>query len=128
MLFAGPPFPPTDMRTSCVTAKSVVLGWFPGPDGGYDQTFSVKYRMGKGTFVLYKDGIKDTKNERITVKMSMLQPDAEYEGLVTAHNVIGDSQTTAISFTTRGMNILYESITNWNYRPVFLGSYCDCSM
>ena len=95
--------PPTYLVISHVTAKSVVLGWIPGPVGGHVQTFSVRYRERDREFKLYKDGIKDTKDYNITVKVSTLLPETQYELLVTAHNVYGDTTTEAITMETRGI-------------------------
>ena len=100
----GPPLSPTDLRTSHVTAKSVVLSWVPGSDGGHDQTFSVKYSQeGEEILKLYKDGIIDSLDETTTVKVSTLYPETQYEFFVTAHNVYGDTKPVVISVETRGI-------------------------
>ena len=102
----GPPLAPTELRTSQVTAKSVALNWVPGPDGGHDQTFSVKYRQKREKEIkLYQDGIKDSKNDHITTKVSMLQSDTEYVFQVRAHTVTGDSEPAVITIKTSGMKI-----------------------
>ena len=85
-----------------MTAKSVDLSWFPGPDGGYNQTFSVSYRIGKMKHIdLYKEGIKDRKRT-ITITILMLQHDTQYEFRVFAHNKIGQSEPAVIAMKTRG--------------------------
>ena len=104
----GPPLPPTDLTTIHVTAKSVVLSWVPGLDGGYNhnESFSVKYRLKTEMEIkLYQDGIKDSKNDHITTKVSMIQADAEYVFQVTAHTLNGDSEPAVIVIKTRVMQI-----------------------
>ena len=84
-----------------MTAKSVVLSWFPGPDGGHNQTFTVRYRKrGDEIYTLHKDGIRDSKDANITEKVTMLLPETQYEFHVTAHNLGGESEAAFIRMKT----------------------------
>ena len=94
----------------------MLLSWFPGPDGGHDQTFTVRNRKrGDEIYILYKDGIRDTKHANITEKVTMLLPETQYEFHVTAHNVVGQSEAAFIRVKTRGtLNSQYTYIYNNN--------------
>ncbi|VDO31522.1 unnamed protein product [Heligmosomoides polygyrus] len=40
----GPPQVPTNLRKLSATPKSLLLGWVPGFDGGFEQSFVIEYR------------------------------------------------------------------------------------
>ena len=107
---SGPPSSPTDLTSSWVTATSVTLHWFPGPDGGHQQTFSIRFRQDLGQYSLYEGEITDSLNGSITSKVSGLSPSTLYEFLVTAHNTLGASQSALVTATTRGIHTLVVSI------------------
>lgn len=102
------PEPPMGLHVVNFTHDSVTLTWIPGFDGGYDQSFKVRYVRVGSSNARYVDVFP--KNTTIFT-VTQLALGTEYAFSVAAVNVIGESNYT-------GENVRQET-----------SSKCDfCSM
>ena len=110
--FTGVPDAPINMKLvafKVVDAKtvSVNVSWTPGYSGGYDQVFTIHYRV-KGTganFVEQSVGHPD--NNMFTIEG--LLPETEYEFTVQASNQAGKGEASASKqVTTPGTREKHE--------------------
>ena len=99
-------FSPTQLTTSHVTFRSVVLSWkHTGQDRA--ETFTIRYmserKDGNNTIIIYMAGIQEVDGGNYTQKVSPLEPKMSYIFYVTAHDQYGDSDPASVDVTTRGM-------------------------
>ena len=98
-MLTGVPDAPIDVKlvpfkVDGAKTVSVDVSWTPGYSGGYDQVFTIHYRVkGSGTdFVEQSVGHPDNNMHTI----QGLYPETEYEFLVQASNQAGTSQASAL--------------------------------
>ncbi len=86
------PDPPSYLQILNVTYNSVNLTWTPGFDGGYDQTFKIRYRREGAENYQYVDVHPKGTN---LYEMQDLKVDTRYTISILAFNAIGTSDYTS---------------------------------
>ena len=100
ILLTGVPDPPSDIKLvafKVADAKtvSVNVSWTPGYSGGYEQEFTIYYRV-KGTGSDYAEqSVGHLDNNMYTIQG--LYPETEYEFIVQASNQAGNGQASALA-------------------------------
>ena len=100
------PDPPSYLKILNVTYRDVNLTWTPGFDGGFNQTFRIRYRRVGGESFQYVDVAPQGVT---TFELQDLKVDTKYSISIMAFNSIGaSSYTTPIIVSTRSKHIIFR--------------------
>lgn len=112
----GVPDPPRDVKLlafKVASAKTVNVNvtWTPGYSGGYEQTFTIYFRVKGSDSDFEEQYVGRPDNNMYTIQGLYLKTD--YEFTVQASNKDGQSQkSTAVSVVTPG-NLVYDRFLLW---------------
>lgn len=112
----GVPDPPRDVKLlafKVAGAKTVNVNvtWTPGYSGGYEQTFTIYFRVKGSDNDFEEQYVGRPDNNMYTIQGLYLKTD--YEFTVQASNKDGQSQkSTAVSVVTPG-NLVYDRFSLW---------------
>ena len=103
IFLTGAPDAPTDMklvafRVDGAKTVSVNISWTPGYSGGYDQVFTVHYRVKGSDADLVEESVGNPDNNMCTIQG--LYPKTQYEFTIQASNQAGKSQASALTQVT----------------------------
>ncbi|XP_067126819.1 nephrin-like isoform X3 [Centruroides vittatus] len=95
---------PNNFYASEITHESVVLRWKPGFDGGYQQSFYIRYKK-------WNDKIWTKLNVADNLcKVKDLMPETDYVFMLSATNFMGDTEERTLNITSKSFPILNTTI------------------
>ena len=119
-MLTGVPDPPSDVKLSAfkvADAKTVSVNvtWTPGYSGGYEQKFSIHFRVKGSDSDFVEKYVGHSEDNLYTIQG--LNPMTEYEFIVQASNIAGLSQkSTLVNVVTPGN--LVQTILRFGYVPL----------
>ena len=112
----GVPDPPRDVKLlafKVAGAKTVNVNvtWTPGYSGGYEQTFTIYFRVKGSDGDFEEQYVGRSENHMYTIQG--LNPKTDYEFTVQASNIDGKSQkSTLVNVVTPG-NLVHDKFSFW---------------